>query len=269
MMRNYLARMLLVAVAMTDVCRSPVSQSFDSSGGSGSIDVLGTEGCVWTPTASNSWLSITASTGIGSGWAAYSVLPNPGTSVRTGSISVGDRNITIKQGIGCSAVPDAWQSTSLAGSPPPTGSPNVMWTGHEMLEWSPSPLNSGARYDPVADSWRPISAVNAPSSSSTAIWTGSEMIVLETATGAGAAYNPLTDMWRCIASNAGLWGHAGYTAAWTGNELITFGGYDAGGNQVDTGFRYNPEPTIGVKSARYWRLIRGLAIQQSGTEQKC
>ena len=40
-------------------------------------------------------------------------------------------------------------------------------------------FNTGGRYDPATDSWRPTSTQNAPSARSgpTAVWTGSEMIV--------------------------------------------------------------------------------------------
>jgi hypothetical protein len=40
-------------------------------------------------------------------------------------------------------------------------------------------LNSGGRYDPVADSWTPTSTTGAPiaRSSHTAVWTGGQMIV--------------------------------------------------------------------------------------------
>jgi hypothetical protein len=49
-----------------------------------------------------------------------------------------------------------------------------------MIVWGELPeTNTGGRYDPATDSWRPTSTLNAPSarSSHTAVWTGSEMIV--------------------------------------------------------------------------------------------
>lgn len=64
----------------------------------------------------------------------------------------------------------------------------AVWTGHEMVIWGGWPrqisseiftLNTGARYDPQADVWRPLSLEGAPSprSSYTATWTGHELLI--------------------------------------------------------------------------------------------
>ena len=49
----------------------------------------------------------------------------------------------------------------------------------EMIVWGggtefPNVFNTGGRYDPATDSWRPTSTLNAPSARSghTAVWTG-------------------------------------------------------------------------------------------------
>ena len=69
--------------------------------------------------------------------------------------------------------------------------------------WYDDGLNTGARYNPVTDTWTPMSTINAPRSryNHTAVWTGTEMIVWggeyggSTAVGldTGARYNPTTN----------------------------------------------------------------------------
>jgi hypothetical protein len=79
----------------------------------------------------------------------------------------------------------------------------IVWGG--QLNGSDS-LNTGARYDPAADSWVATSMGTVPTArlSHTAIWTGSEMIVwggttvsgsLTPASNIGGRYDPATDVW--------------------------------------------------------------------------
>jgi len=153
--------------------------------------------------------------------------------------------------IGRSAI-EAWFPTSLTGAPSGRSGHTAVWTGTEMIVWGGSTLiiggftNTGARYDPTTDTWRPISTTNAPSARSnhTAIWTGTEMIIwggigplgpLNT----GARYDPTTDTWRPISTTNAPSARSNHTAIWTGTEMIIWGGSDARG-PLNTGARYNP-----------------------------
>ena len=67
--------------------------------------------------------------------------------------------------------------------------------------------NTGAIYDPVTDSWSPITTVGAPSprNHQASIWTGSQMLVwggisLGTYVNDGALYDPRTDTWTPIST---------------------------------------------------------------------
>jgi hypothetical protein len=152
---------------------------------------------------------------------------------------------------------DTWRTTSLSNAPSPRWFHAAVWTGREMIIWSGRPnffandnLNDGARYNPVTDTWTPISNEGAPTRRSQcgAVWTGSEMIVWggETEGGVpladGARYDPATDTWRPI-SDSGLEPRMEPTAIWTGSEMIVFGGVDAtrpGWLSYGNGARYNP-----------------------------
>jgi len=77
---------------------SPTSQSFGSSGGTGSVSVTTQSGCSWTAVSNASWITITSgSSGTGSGTVNYSVAANTGTSSRTGTITIADQTFTVSQ----------------------------------------------------------------------------------------------------------------------------------------------------------------------------
>jgi N-acetylneuraminic acid mutarotase len=88
---------------------------------------------------------------------------------------------------------DVWTPTQMINAPEERYFHTAVWTGTEMLVWGgkkslippgqntgPSiDFNTGAAYDSDTDSWREISALNAPVARSghVAIWSGNEMIV--------------------------------------------------------------------------------------------
>jgi hypothetical protein len=86
--------------------------------------------------------------------------------------------------------------------------------------------------EPTTDRWTRFSAENGPDPTSSAVWTGTEMIVWGGST--GARYNPATDRWTTMSTlrspRPGL-----HTAVWTGKEVLVWGG-----NQEYSGGRYDP-----------------------------
>jgi N-acetylneuraminic acid mutarotase len=160
---------------------------------------------------------------------------------------------------------DAWSPTTTVNAPIPRVKHSAVWTGGEMIVWGGQVADyrlsevyrSGARYDPVRDSWAPTSMVNAPTERSlhTAVWTGHEMIVwggferdatFELEHGSGGRYDPSTDTWQPISLvNAPRW--RGYhTAIWSGTEMIVWGGETQSPTwpyqmlELDSGGRYDP-----------------------------
>jgi hypothetical protein len=101
--------------------------------------------------------------------------------------------------------------------------------------------STGAAYDPVADRWRPISAVGSGNLSGTLplAWTGREIIVLSRVR--SARYDPATDTWRPIPDNPGLDDRDGATTVWDGTGVLVWGGARLGPFALfDDGFRYIP-----------------------------
>ena len=84
------------------------SQSFDSSGGTGTVSVKSPSGCSWTATSNTSWIIIdSGGSGNSDGTVNYSVLSNASENGRTGTITIAGETFTaIQLGVGASPVPD-------------------------------------------------------------------------------------------------------------------------------------------------------------------
>ncbi len=90
------------AFTVTSPCSysiNPTSQSFPSSGGSGSVNVTTQGGCAWTATSNASWITIiSGASGTGNGTVNYSVAADSGAGFRTGALTIAGRTFTVQQG---------------------------------------------------------------------------------------------------------------------------------------------------------------------------
>jgi all-beta uncharacterized protein/BACON domain-containing protein len=125
---------------------SSPSQSFEATGGSGSVAVSATPGCEWTGKSNDSWISVNSGGGNGNGTFSYAVAPNDTTSQRSGSITIAEQSVTITQdGIHCSySINPRDQSFGVAGgsgSVTVSAIPVCEWTGTSNDSWIT--LNSG------------------------------------------------------------------------------------------------------------------------------
>ena len=118
----------------------------------------------------------------------------------------------------------------------------AIWTGDEMIVWGGAcgrhECRQGAAYDPETDEWTVLAKAPMPGYAHSVVWTGSEMIVWggsddheaegslgspRTYLSGGAAYDPGSDTWRIVAA-APLEPRGWHSAAWTGREMIVWGG---------------------------------------------
>jgi N-acetylneuraminic acid mutarotase len=150
---------------------------------------------------------------------------------------------------------DEWRAINLTGSP---RAPNrdrtiaIVWTGTDMIVWgmgsnvTGSP-GEGGRYNPVSDSWTPVTTSGAPIARSfhTGVWSGSEMIVWGgqdfqgTFRNDGGRYNPVTNSWSPVDTSSAPSARYLHTAVWSGSEMIVWGGA-TNGLHFNSGSRYNP-----------------------------
>jgi hypothetical protein len=122
----------------------------------------------------------------------------------------------------------------------------VVWGGTENNIY----YGTGAWYDPVGDTWNPMSAINAPGARAghTAVWTGSFMIVWggyvsngQTHFNTGGRYDPAADAWTPTSLVNAPSVRRGHVAVWTGSLMIVWGGgtnlsFPSGGRLVVSEF---------------------------------
>jgi len=153
---------------------------------------------------------------------------------------------------------DSWTATTTTNAPTGRTVHTAVWTGSEMIVWGGgystgsnfTYLNTGGRYNPGTDSWTATSTANAPAARAyhTAVWTSSEMIVWGGCSGnpsctnvlnTGQRYNPSTNSWTATSTTNAPAARAGHTGAWTGSEMIVWGGFN-GMIDVSSDARYDP-----------------------------
>jgi VCBS repeat-containing protein len=221
-------------------------------GGSISGTPWGNGGGRYNPTT-NSWSPL-STTGVPQGRYLH-------TAIWTGSEMLvwGGAGSTGTLGNGASYDPanNTWTTISSTNAPSARVLHTAIWDGTNMIIWGGSEdyspwinTNTGAIYNPSADSWTATSLVNAPTARSkhTAVWTGDEMIIWSGCTSTdmsclhgdanGGRYNPQDNAWiptsTIHAPEARQW----HTAVWTGNEMIVWGGMTEQNGYGHTGGRY-------------------------------
>ena len=106
-----------------------------------------------------------------------------------------------------------------------TGEQLVVWGGEQRAEGRPS--DRGGVLDPGANVWFSLPpAPIAPRSGATALWTGSEVLILGGDSPDGVAYDPATRLWRELPA-API--PPDDVIVWTGTEAILFGGWGRNG----------------------------------------
>jgi N-acetylneuraminic acid mutarotase len=118
----------------------------------------------------------------------------------------------------------------------------IVWGGEQLP--GGTPLNTGARFNPVSASWTTVPSLNAPTprSGHAAVWTGSEMFVwggVLSGPDAGGRYDPSANQWRSMSTNGVPTSRRGLVAVWDGFEMVAWGGIDAS-DSVLSGASYNP-----------------------------
>ncbi len=149
-----------------------------------------------------------------------------------------------------------WSLLPTAGAPAGRRGHTALWTGVEMLVWggeagSAASLHLapfGARYNPQADVWNPVSNPEsiAPRMEHSALWTGAEMIVwggmdavANSVLSDGARFLPASNTWMPIAAT-GPTGRTAHTAVWAADRMLIFGGW-LGAVPIGEGWSYAPD----------------------------
>jgi N-acetylneuraminic acid mutarotase len=135
---------------------------------------------------------------------------------------------------------------------------SLTWTGSEVLVIGGAkdlgggvPYDDGYAYQPGTNTWRHVAAMGSPRMSAMAAWTGHHLIVWGGDTRAkpnaepstpsnGMVYDPATDHWFAL-PKAPLKGRFDATVAWTGTQMIVWGGRGIpNANEFTDGAVYGP-----------------------------
>lgn len=130
-----------------------------------------------------------------------------------------------------------WRPLASAGAPPVRDQQAVVWADTHLVVWGGldadgSPTVDGARWDPTADAWTPMSTTNThPRVVQGAVFTGEVVAVLggvdmmdyDEPPGSLGLYNPALDRWWSL---PGPYPSDDIAITWTGTELVAWGGFD-------------------------------------------
>jgi len=157
-------------------------------------------------------------------------------------------DVALGDGAALDPVAGTWTPLPSAGAPSPRWAAHVAWTGRWLLVWGgigcgvdraggPGLCGDGARYDPVAGTWSPMTSTGAPSArvGAAAAWNGRELVVwggaatrcADGSSGAcadGAVYDPAADRWRPLATAGAPVARSGATTVRLGATVLLWGG---------------------------------------------
>lgn len=149
---------------------------------------------------------------------------------------------------------DRWDEMSTTSAPRGTGQHSSVWTGKELIVWGGLTGNDprrsnveGGTFDPTTSTWSRLPTLNAPEARirHSTVWTGTKMIVWGgvgpadgISLGNGKAYDPVTQSWSDLSLLGAPAPRSFHSAAWTGTEMVIWGGVGCGGT-CDDGRAYN------------------------------
>jgi hypothetical protein len=142
--------------------------------------------------------------------------------------------------------PEGW--TELPMPAAKTGFEALVWTGSEVIAWGGCgpydpeecvATDTGYAFDPDTEEWTAIPPAPISSGAPHAAWTGQEAIFVDEETFDGAAFDPEARTWRTLPP-APIAPRFGAVYAWTGSEVIVWGGGERGGPTSTEGAAYDP-----------------------------
>jgi hypothetical protein len=118
---------------------NPSSVSVGATAGTGTVQVSGNQGCAWSATSADDWITVTAGqSGNGPGEVRFSVAANP-AAARTGSLKIAEQTVTVTQATGCTF--GVSPPSVSVGSPAGNGTiqvasaPGCAWSASSGAPW--------------------------------------------------------------------------------------------------------------------------------------
>ncbi|MBL8680859.1 MAG: hypothetical protein JNK05_16890 [Myxococcales bacterium] len=156
---------------------------------------------------------------------------------------------------------DAWTPVSATNAPSARYLARATWTGTHVLLWGgrgpthDANPTDGALYDPVRDAWTPLGTADPPAHRmyQSADWVDGKWYWLcgtrhNARVNDGACFDSATRAWSALSwpdAPAPRWEHA---TAWTGEEILAFGGFGPGTSYANDAVAFNPRTNA-------WRVL--------------
>lgn len=116
---------------------SPASQTIATSGGESSVTVTANDPeCTWTATADEGWISLSPTSGRGTGTIAIAVPPNPGAE-RSAAIIVANQRATVTQSAAVSPTCTITIAPETQNIPSSGGSGTITVSAQSSCDWGP------------------------------------------------------------------------------------------------------------------------------------
>jgi hypothetical protein len=231
--------------------------------GGGCCDYYGNDGSAYTP-ATDSWEPLPQAPLAGrytaGAWTGRELIIAGGTGrAQTGNVV---RSLTFADAAAYNPSTRTWRR--LPPMPEPRAGASATWTGTEVLVvgGSKPPINvepyvrlhtDGVAYNPATNRWRRLPAMgDTGRAEHIATWTGRQLLVWggagwtvregsRTAPRHGVVYDPAANRWSAMPRSP-LRGRTDPVAAWTGSQLLIWGGSSVAGGSTPDGAAYFPQP---------------------------
>ena len=107
-----------------------------------------------------------------------------------------------------------------------TGTAFLVWGGYERHGDTETQALDGALFDPINDRWQrvPPAPIDMSQEATSAVWTGTELVVFSARMKSGASYDPSSRRWRAIEPSPFDAGESNSPVlVWTGRDLVVLG----------------------------------------------
>jgi len=221
---------------------SATNATYDSNGGTGSVNVAASSGCSWTADSNEGWITITAGSGLGNGAFNYLVATNTSSGALTGTVEVAGQAFTvIEDGAPCSytlsATNIAYSSSGGADSVTVTAPDGCTWSATSTDSWISITDGGNGAGNGIVNF---MAAANISSSAQTGTITIAGQPFIVTEDGVGCAYT-LSAINASYSASGGS-GSIGVTApdgcAWTAASADSWISITDGGNGTGNGTVY-------------------------------
>ena len=194
---------------------APSAFAAGAAGGSGAVTVTAGPGCPWTAASDVSWVSLTTTSGTGSGSVGFTVAATTGPS-RSGTVTIAGQVLTVTQSPGCgfdvSPLSHSADASGGSRSVAVSAAAGCAWTATSNAPWIS--ISSGASGNGAGSVTFAVAATSGPTRTGTLTVAGKTVTVVQ---GQGCVYaaSPDTQTVPPAGGNGSVAVTAGGGCAWT------------------------------------------------------